>query len=105
MLKHNSIRKWTSHEIASVKTAYLDWYYQHVMIVHLWRKHGSIGIKAHYLAHDVEKAIWRQGSIAGEYDQRFENMNQLVRSNLAPYSRYKGSDKLLLVGKRMNGNV
>ena len=39
------MKNWTSHEIASVKTAYLDWHYQHVMIVHLWCKCGSIGIK------------------------------------------------------------
>ena len=102
MLKHKSSRKWTLHELATVKTAYIDWYHQHVIIVHLFRQKGSIGVKCHLLLHDIEKAIWYQSCIAGEDDQRFENVNQLVHSNLAAYIRYKRKDKLQLVARRMN---
>ena len=102
MLKHNSNRLWTMHELATVKTAYIDWYHQHLMIVRLWRQKGSIGIKCHYLLHDIEKAIWYQGSVAAEDDQRFENVNQLIDDNVRVYSRYQGKDKLQLIARRMN---
>ena len=72
------------------------------MIVHLWRNKGSIGIECHYLLHDIEKAIWYQRSVAGEDDQRVENVNELIDSHLNTYSRYKGQDKLQLVARRMN---
>ena len=32
LLKHTSHRKWTLHELASVKTAYIDWYHQQLVL-------------------------------------------------------------------------
>ena len=63
MLKHNSNRAWTMHELARVKTAYIDWYHQHLMIVRLWRQKGSIGVKCHCLLHDAEKATGIKGAL------------------------------------------
>ena len=102
MLKHKSTRNWTPHEMASVKTAYLDWYHQHVIAVQMWRVQGSIGIKCHYLLHDIEKAFFLQTSPWSEDDQRFENVNQHVESQLHTYCRYTKKDKLQLVIRRMN---
>ena len=90
------------HDLATIKTAYIDWYHQHVMIVHLWRQKGSIGVKCHYLLHDIEKAIWYESSVAAEDDQRFENVNQIILETLKTYSRYKGKNKLQLIGTRTN---
>ena len=105
MLKHKSQRKWTIHECATLKHAYIDWKYQHILICALFRRNGSIGIKSHYLMHDIEKAMWYQSSVALEDDQRFENVNQEVDELLRSYIRYRGKNKLQLVGRRMNGET
>ena len=102
MLKHKSCRNWTDHECATVKTAYLDWLHQHVLAVCLWRQTGSVGIKCHIFAHDIEKAIKERRSPAMEDDQRFENMNQQAHDGLKNYTRYKKLDKLKLVARKMN---
>ena len=102
MLKHKSCRNWTDHECATVKTAYLDWLHQHVLAVCLWRQSGSVGIKCHIFAHDIEKAIKERRSPAMEDDQRFENMNQQAHDGLKNYTRYKKLDKLKLVARKMN---
>ena len=84
------------HELASVLK-------QHILIGiinMLWL--CTCGVIKDQLLHDIEKAIWYQRSVAGEDDQRFENVNQLIDSHLNTYSRYKGQDKLQLVARRMN---
>ena len=105
MLKHKSTRKWTIHECASLKHAYIDWKYQHILICALFRKNGSIGVKSHYLMHDIEKVMWYQSSVALEDDQRFENVNQEIDELLRTYMRYRGTNKLQLVSRRMNGET
>lgn len=102
MLKHKSCRNWTTHELASVKTAYIDWYQLHVLAVSLWRMKGSTGVKCHYLLHDIEKCITNKCSPASEDDQRFENSNQIVDSGLKNYTRYKQRDKLHLLARKCN---
>ena len=102
MLKHKSARKWTQHEMASIKTAYIDWYHLHVICVSLWRFKGSTGVKFHYVVHDIEKSISNACSPAAEDDQRFENANQIVDSGVKNYTRYKKGDKLHLIARKSN---
>lgn len=102
MLKHKSARNWTIHEMASMKTAYIDWYHLHVIVVSLWRMKGSIGAKCHYLMHDIEKSFNNACSPAAEDDQRFENSNQTVDAGLKNYTRYKKTDKLHLIARKSN---
>ena len=102
MLKHKSARNWTIHEMASMKTAYIDWYHLHVIVVSLWRMKGSIGAKCHYLMHDIEKCFNNACSPAAEDDQRFENSNQTVDAGLKNYTRYKKTDKLHLIARKSN---
>ncbi|MGB1097496.1 MAG: hypothetical protein ACPG2Y_02755, partial [Acholeplasmataceae bacterium] len=102
MLKHKSSRNWTKHEMASVKTAYIDWYHLHIMVVKLWRMKGSVGVKCHYLVHDIETVFNKKCSTALSDDQRFENSNQTVDGGLNNYTRYKKNDKLHLLARKAN---
>ena len=102
MMKHKSSRNWTLHECATLKQAYIDFYHQHAMFVRLFRRTGSIALKAHFTMHDVTKCIFLRSSVTLEDDERFECVNQNVAAHKNTYARYCGPDKLNLIGRRTN---
>ena len=102
MLKHKGSNLWTQFDMASIKNAYLDFYYQLLFVVCQWKETGHIGNKAHILVHDIEHAFKKHRSPAFEDDQRFENFNQLVKLIRGLYSKYHGRDQLLHMANRMN---
>ena len=57
MLKHKHAHKWHMYQLATMKYAYIKLYYQLNVIVNCWRKKGNIGIKIHYLCHDLEQCV------------------------------------------------
>ena len=102
MSKHKSAISWSPTDILSIKQAYLDLYYQMVMVVQMWRESGSVGNKLHLLLHDLEHGFSKKRSPAFVDDQRFENFNQLLKAIGKLYDKYYRHDKLLHLGNRVN---
>ena len=102
MSKHKSAISWSPRDILSIKQAYLDLYYQMVMVVNMWRENGSVGNKLHLLLHDLEHGFSKKRSPAFVDDQRFENFNQLLKAIGKLYDKYYRHDKLLHLGNRVN---
>ena len=75
MLKHKHAHKWHMYQLATMKYAYIELYYQMNLIVRCWRKKGNIGVKIHYLCHDLEQCVRAKHSNAWYNDERFENCN------------------------------
>ena len=105
MLKHKREDKFTNFEMASLKQAYLDFYYQLLFSVCSWKKQGHVGNKAHLLLHDLEHSWYKERSPAFVDDQRFENFNQLYKLIRSLYRLYLGHKKLLFVGNRLNNRA
>ena len=105
MMKHKHKKQFTFMDQCTLKQAYLDLYYQLIVVVNKWRQDGSIGIKIHYLMHDLEHSWRKKRSAAFEDDQRFENVNQAVKGVRRMYQNYLQKDKTLRMANRMNNRA
>ena len=102
MLKKKHNWRYNVHDIATMKRAYLDLCHQMVLIVKKYRQQGGIGVKLHYLRHDIEMAEFLGYSPAFLDDQRIENVNQHLKEYTDIYSKYYGLNKEELMARRMN---
>jgi hypothetical protein len=105
MLKCKNTRKWNHHEISSVWHAYIDWLHKWCIAVFTWRCKGLVTAKAHYIGHEIARAISMSMSCAYTDDQRTENFNQHFTLFNDIFLKYTRNDRELRQAKRMNNRV
>lgn len=102
MLKKENTNPFNMHDMLSLKHAFLDFYHQFLLSIKLWRQKGSLGVKIHYLLHDIEQMMHTMHSCAFIDDQRIENVNQHLKDYSVIYDKYHGKNKEEFKARRMN---
>ena len=102
MMKYKHIKSWRSYDIATMKHAYIDFYYQLNIIVKCWRQKGNIGVKAHYLCHDLEHCWDARHSSAWSNEERFENCNKHCKTVRRIFDKCTQTNVDMLVSNRLN---